>query len=111
LGQALGGAQAADVSLVGIQGAVKRVENTQAAHHAEQRLNTHPTVAALQAADRVSVHTRAIGQLRLRETAKLAPPGEIASDLAKRPTNRRRHVGISWHMSDIICPSVGSMRL
>ncbi len=66
------------------------VKHSQAAKDAQDVLQAHASLAALEADERVARDSGPIGQLSLRETTELPPHDNVVRDVAKRAPKRWR---------------------
>src|SRR5680860_515356 len=106
--QLLLGTQPADVARVGVEGGGDAGQDPEGTEDPQQVLRAHPSVASLEAGQRVARDAGPVGQLDLRQAPQPAPDGDVVSDAAQRPANRGWHRApvsgfpFTWHISGIL---------
>jgi hypothetical protein len=78
----LGGSEATDIRLVGIERLDEAVYDPQATEDSQQILSADPAVASLEAGQGVTGDSSAIGELDLGQTAQPPPHTDVVSQLA-----------------------------
>jgi hypothetical protein len=76
-----------DVTLVRVECARDAFDDAQGPEDSQDVLQAHAAIAAFQPADRVAMYSGSVGELGLRQAAKLAPRRQIVGDLSQRTAN------------------------
>jgi hypothetical protein len=82
--------QATDIGLVGVHRRGHTVQDAETVQDAKHDLEAHSAVTALYTHQRLAIDACAVGQLVLRQAAKLAPRLHVAADVAQGASNRER---------------------